>query len=357
MSNAVRATLAAGMLLATCSPGVAWDFPGHRMVGAIADMVLSKHFKKTHQTVAKLLTIKDLNGNDVTRTLSQVAVFPDCAKPNSEQFCGRQPSQEEKTYVRNNPHHNNYHFTDVPLAQQKYVPFSAGTDEYDVVQMINFIVKQLRAKDDRSKPQLREVSLTDSEAVWLLAHLVGDIHQPLHVGAIYFDKATCGTSVDPNVIPGGMVNAAATNGGNFIELLAVAPAPAVPPADQLHLFWDATAVTTAMQAEGLAGAEQEFARLLAAEAPAGWQPTGDPGTWAQQWAAEMIPLAGEAHAPPKIAITPKPPRISDTGKVTCAWTAKIQPEYSKWAAQRAREQIQKAGFRLAALLTAIFEPQ
>jgi hypothetical protein len=358
MPNAIRAALlGAGTLVAMTSPTLAWDYPGHRMVGAIADLVLSKHFKKTHDEVSKLLTTKDANGNDVTRTLSQAAVFPDCAKPNNEQFCGRRSSEEEKAYVKKNPHHNNYHFTDVPLGQLAYVPFSAGTDEYDVVQMINYVVKQLRAKAPKDKPKLRDVSLTDTEAVWLLAHLVGDIHQPLHVGGIYFDKTTCATSVDPNLIPGGMVNVASTNGGNFIELVALAPAPAVPPTDQLHLFWDSTAVAAAMQAEGLTGAEQEFARLLAAEAPAGWQSAEDPGRWAEQWVAEIMPIARDAHASSRITITPKPPRISDTGKVTCGWTAAIKPEYNKWASQRAREQIQKAGFRLAALLAAIFEPQ
>ena len=70
-----------------------------------------------------------------------------------------------------------------------------------------------------------------------------------------------------------------------------------------------------------------------------------------------MPIARDAHAASRITITPKPPRISDTGKVTCGWTAAIKPEYNKWASQRAREQIQKAGFRLAALLAAIFEPQ
>jgi hypothetical protein len=356
MLNAIRAALlSAGTLVAMTSPTLAWDYPGHRMVGAIADMVLSKHFKKTHDEVSRLLTTKDANGNDVTRTLSQAAVFPDCAKPNNEQFCGRRSSEEEKAYVKKNPHHSNYHFTDVPLGQPVYVPFSAGTDEYDVVQMINYAVKQLRAKAPKDKPKLRDVSLTDSEAVWLLAHLVGDIHQPLHVGGIYFDKTTCATGVDPNLVPGGMVNVASTNGGNFIELVALAPAPAVPPTDQLHLFWDSTAVAAAMQADGLPGAEQEFARLLAAEAPANWQTAGEPETWAQKWAAEITPIAVEAHQPPKIAITLDERTVTETGKVSCKWTAKIQPEYSKWASDQAREQLRKAGFRLAALLKAIYE--
>src|SRR5262249_60819293 len=124
-------------------------------------------------------------------------------------------------------------------------------------------VASWRAHTPPAKP---DVNLTDTEAVWLLAHLVGDIHQPLHVGAKYFDKA-CQTSVDPNI--GGTLptfgigdTVAMTMGGNLI--LLVAPTPAVPPASNLHLYWDSTTVVRAMQAAGSAHSEQEFAKLLAA---------------------------------------------------------------------------------------------
>jgi hypothetical protein len=122
------------------------------------------------------------------------------------------------------------------------------------------------------------------------------------------------------------------------------------------LFWDANAVARAMQAAGLSGAEQEFARSLAAEAPANWQTTGEPESWAQKWVTEIMPIAVEAHDPAKIAITLAERTVTETGKVSCKWTAKIQPEYSQWASDKAREQLTKAGFRLAALLKAIFEP-
>jgi hypothetical protein len=204
---------------------------------------------------------------------------------------------------------------------------------------------------------LRNVSLTDTEAVWLLAHLVGDIHQPLHVGGVYFDRNTCATRVDPNLVPGGMANVVSTTGGNDIALSAAAAPPAVPPADQLHLFWDATAVAKAMQADSLSGSEEEFARSLAAEAPANWQTTGEPETWAQKWASEIMPIAVEAHDLAKITIALNERKVSETGKVSCTWTATIKPEYSKWASDQAREQIRKAGFRLAALLVAIYGPQ
>ena len=292
MRNAVRAALlGAGALVAIATPAAAWDYPGHRMVGAIADFVLSVHHPKAYAKVMDLLATKDADGNKLIRTLSQVAVFPDCAKPNNVPFCGRTPSEEEKVYARNNKHNADYHFTDVPIQQSKYVAGRPGTGKNDVVQMINYAVAQLRGKS----PQKPDVKLTDAQALWLLAHLVGDIHQPLHVGAIYFDKATCNQPKDPNDVPGGLDSVASTVGGNGFKLVALAPDPAAPPNDNLHLFWDSNTVDGAMQAAGLPGAEQNFARLLAARAPADWQTKGDVESWAEQWATETLPLARFAY--------------------------------------------------------------
>ena len=72
-----------------------------------------------------------------------------------------------------------------PLQQRKYAAGSAGTDSVNIVQMIAYAIAQLRG----NKPTKEGVNLTDTEAVWLLAHLVGDIHQPLHVGARYDDAS------------------------------------------------------------------------------------------------------------------------------------------------------------------------
>src|SRR5262249_23778877 len=261
MRSRVRAAWLAGWA-ASAGPGAAaaWGFAGHRIVGAIADLVLQQHEPATQQRVSELLEKND-GGTVEKRSLSEVAVFPDCAKKNNVPFCGRPPSEEEKAYAGRNPHHDKFHFADVPLQQPSYVPSTAGTQDIDVVQMIGYAVTQLRGKPPPAKP---DVNLTDTEAVWLLAHLVGDIHQPLHVGAKYFDKA-CQTSVDPYI--GGTPptfgigdTVAMTMGGNLI--LLVAPAPAVPPASNLHLYWDSTAVVRAMQAAGSPQSEQGFAKLL-----------------------------------------------------------------------------------------------
>jgi hypothetical protein len=329
------------------APSAAWDYPGHRTVGAIADFVLSSRHPETYKKIQNLLVSKDADGNRLTRTLSQVATFPDCAKPGNVPYCGRTPSDEEKDYAANNKHHADYHFTDVPIQQTRYVAGSPGTGKNDAVQMINYAIAQLRGKS----PQKDDVKLTDTQALWLLAHLVGDIHQPLHVGSIYFDKETCKQIKDPTV-SGGIDTVASTIGGNAILPVALAPDPAAPPADNLHLYWDSTAVNNAMQAAGWPGAEQDFARLLASKAPFDRQTAGDPEAWAEQWVAEIMPTARAAYGKLKIEFKKREPAHHDA----CVWQTQISPGYSKWARQRAREQTQKAGFRLAALLTAIFEP-
>jgi hypothetical protein len=354
MVKAIPAALFAAWLAAIPSTtALAWDYPGHRIVGAIADAVLQQHYPKTYTRVSELLEIKRPDDTRQKRSLREVAVFPDCAKKGNEPYCGRPSSEEEKSYAEKNQHNDKFHYTDLPLQQPKYVAELLGTDDIDVVQMINFITAYLRTIDSAppERPSKKGIDLTDTEAVWLLTHLVGDIHQPLHVGAKYFDK-TCETAVDPNAIAGGMKDVAQTVGGNLIYLTA-AP-PAVPPAANLHFYWDGAAVVRAMRITGTLSSEQEYAKMLAAAPPPGWQTSGPAETWAEQWASEAMPLAAEAHDRLQIRKGGKPAPFSNTGG--CTWEATVDPAYEEWAANRAEEQLKKAGFRLAALLKAIFEP-
>jgi hypothetical protein len=269
-------------------------------------------------------------------------VFPDCAK-NERQYCGRDPSPEEIQYVLRNIVHKTFHFTNSPLQERSYRPGGIGTSETDIVQMINYAVAKLKG----GKPYIYEVKLTNTEAVWLLAHLVGDIHQPLHVGQVYFDK-TCANRINPNENKG--VEILSTFGGNRIKL---DPSTG---ADNLHFFWDGAAVRKAMSDDG-AASEEAFAERLAATKPApGWEQSHAPERWAEKWVAEIMPIADDAHAHGRVSIdgkVGKKPSFPSTS-VTCEWSATLKPGYEKWAADHAREQLRKAGHRLAALYVAIF---
>jgi hypothetical protein len=335
------AAAAAAAILAAPSAAFAWDYPGHRVVGAIADIVLKRDHPRTYDRVSELL---DQKFGDVVekRGLGEVAVFPDCAK-NEREYCGRDPSPEEIQYVLRNIVHKSFHFTNSPLQQKTYFPGGAGTLESDIVQMIGHTVTQLRG----GKPYIkRDVKLSNTEAVWLLAHLVGDIHQPLHVGQIYYD-AKCEKPIDPNADRS--VEAISTFGGNAIKIT-----PELAPS--LHIFWDSVTVADAIRREG-GGSEEEFAGRLAATPPkAGWQASGGPDTWADQWVAEVMPLANEAHDRLEIAKDRERKPGFPVPSLSCTWKTSLGPDYRDWASGVAREQIHKAGYRLAALFKAIFEP-
>lgn len=346
----LTALCAAGIATAAAEPANAWDYPGHRIVGAIADAVLQRDYPKAHARVVEVLAVKDANGNVMQRTLREVAVFPDCAKPNNIPYCGRAPSPEEIAYAGRNKHHDKFHYTNHAIEQAKYQLGTAGTTNIDVVQMINYAVAQLRGNTP-SKPPKTEVNLTDAEAVWLLAHLVGDIHQPLHSGAKFFTR-NCKSGVDPNQKGkppkfGIDDKVAQTIGGNRIRLASTPSAQA--PAENLHLYWDGAAVTQAMKGQS----EEQFAQALASSAPSGWQTTGDAATWATQWVDEAHLITGAAHQ-----LTFKVHKSADPkkGAKGCVWETTLDKTYQETASGHAGTQLAKAGYRLAAVLNAIYQP-
>src|SRR3954453_5669418 len=99
MCRAALIAAAVGIAIAAPRPALAWDYPGHRIVGAIADAVLAANFQFTRDKVADKLKSRDSDGNVLQRSLREVAVFPDCAKSGNIPFCGRPPSKEEVAYT------------------------------------------------------------------------------------------------------------------------------------------------------------------------------------------------------------------------------------------------------------------
>ena len=143
---------------------------------------------------------------------------------------------------------------------------------------------------------------------------------------------------------------AETIGGN--RILLTAKEPAVPPAKNLHFFWDGAAVAQAMQAAGVGTSEQEFVKLLAATPSVGWETKGNVDTWAAKWATDNIPLAADAHR--RLTIRKSTKAAPFGGQLNCQWETTLDAGYQSWAKGKARTQLAKAGFRLAALLVTIF---
>jgi hypothetical protein len=193
------------LLTATAS---AWGPDGHHTVGAIADR-LAAGTNAENQVKAIL---GDL-------TLEQAAVWADCAKgvDPSKNFAytsaGKYPEcaiyetpdgeAEMIDFVRRNDTncprvprdescHKQYHYSDEAVQSKRYHLGDVGTRDFDIVAAISATIHVLKGD-----PAPAPFNIKDKrEALLLLAHYVGDAHQPLHVGAVYLNAA--GGVVEPS---------------------------------------------------------------------------------------------------------------------------------------------------------------
>jgi hypothetical protein len=309
-----------------------WSGDGHRTVGAIADLILER-YPKVRERVAGIL-----GGT----SLAEVSVWADCAK--GYRYCHRALTDEEKAFTSQNHAHHAFHYTDVPIQQGAYRAGTAGTADNDIVAVSAHAINVLREKMPNQGPAI----LNERDALWLLVHLVGDIHQPLHVGAVYFDK-DCAAVIDPNVagakLPGFGIDStfASTKGGNELKISK---------SQNLHAYWDGGTVKGAMRLVGVRDKSIEgFAKVIVDAPPQAWRPTGDPETWPTQWATESLLLARSALTQVEIGAG----AVETGGK--CTWPITLQRDYTNWSNRQTLAQLGKAGFRLAETLRVIFTPQ
>jgi len=353
MKNFIAVLIIVGLLAGN---GYAYGGRGHRLVGAIADRRLAT---PENDVVNKKLK-KLLDG----MTLEEVATLPDNIKdwdpkkddPYNPQL-PREPFKVKghpqieaqlRAFVNANPaagkpSHHEFHYTDVSVfANEKYGDGQVGRSEFDIVHMIPFCIRVLQGK----VPEKNKRAITKTVAVILLAHYLGDIHQPLHVGAEYFNAA--GKAFQPTAGNPGFGD----QGGNKLTLSLFVKGKLTPfkfgqdRLGNLHGYWDSQTVTDAFGP----GADNQLADELANKEPANWKIHSPLENWAELLANEIMPLAREAHARLEFKNIKTDTGSSDITGGDAVEKKKSGVPYEKWASDTAKTEIQKAGWRLAALL-------
>lgn len=359
------------LLLSACWLGAASAFAygplGHQMVGAIADQRLANTPAGAKvkalldgmplETVAVIPDeIKgwDKNGPD-DPGIFHYSAHPKIDAQLREFWKANRPTYDEHSAM---PSHHWFHYTDVPLVgDEKYADGKTGRSQWDIVHMITFCVNVLRG----ATPEDNERKITKPIAIILLAHYVGDIHQPLHVGAEYFDAA--GKPINPDTTPGAL----ADQGGNTIMLhLPMSLVLAHRRGLKLHGFWDSDAVSenlpqlpeTMPKDERSAQtdtAEKTLVHEFATQEPKDWrEPATLPLTgYSEAWANEILPISRQAHD--RLSFVNIKPRQQNEGSLA-AGDADDKPasdglNYQDWAKKVVRTEIHKAGWRLADVLT------
>jgi hypothetical protein len=320
----VAAALAGFVALALLtSTGVnAWGAPGHETVGAIADQLISG--RRAEAEVRKLLKPGE--------TLQSVANWADCAKG----YCA-ELTLELTEFVRRNPRHAHYHYTDVPFQTAAYEEGGVGTSDDDVVHILKQCIAVLKGATDRgANPH----GFNQREALLLLVHLMGDLHQPLHVGTAYVSDK------DAFVVP---TSAAAVD--NVLIFKTDGDNDLIFESQPLHGYWDRRAVEEAMQQANVR-TPAEFAAFLM-RAPADVPiVTGDVTKWPAKWATESLGVSKLAHA--GLSIEKRAAAQNRSGAMHFVWRVSAPSGYAQTAAAAAATELTRAGYRLAAVLEAVW---
>jgi len=375
LSSRLASLLLAGATLSSSSSLLAWHGRGHSDVGAIAGRLLARdHHGHALERVRAILG---------SVTLSQAGPWADCVRKVSGPSAGfhytntdvlkngshtecyvfshsTQRHRQMEQYVTRNwsncPHsgrgcHTQFHFADVALQRAGYAPGEVGVHNHDIVHGINAAVAVLRSEPcNRAHPGTGVVPLpppapfhfTCRDALMMLVHLVGDLHQPLHVGSIYLDPA--GNRVDPDGSAAARTLAdsdgrdtTSTHGGNSLHFGS----------PELHGHWDET------RADSYTDSELNAVTMT----------TPPSEEWAATWATESVGVARDiAFVGPRFAEAP--PKLGPGGTVLpvrnwiVSWPAAPDPnrrdEYDARMARTQHHQIVLAGARLTQLLLSIW---
>jgi hypothetical protein len=331
MRKLTCALLTFAIILSLGSQAFAWGDEGHRTVGEVAALYITAD----HDTATLEWVKQTLKG----QSLGNAATWADDIKFSPPQ------DADGKLFVDKAGNHNKWHYVDLPIGCADFDTCDKSfRPEPEIVGRINACIDALLGSPAAGDP------LNKRNAMRMLAHLLGDIHQPLHVGVeyVHWDGHSPSFNTDPARILGDNPRDDVTIGGNKLMLKTDDTL-------ELHVYWDTNLVLSAMSADG-ATSPSVFASHLREKfkQPPGWDNSGDIKTWGAQWATEALKLS-EAHAYPTVELLGR--RKGDPfnpGKKTMwVYDIKVGDSYERDNTPVVRDQLAKAGYRLAKLLEAI----
>jgi hypothetical protein len=339
---------------------------GHEIVGAVADEKLARSAagEKINALLDGLPLEKvatypdeirgwDKNGPDDPNTI-HFSNHPKIEAALRDYWHANPPTKDLNSPI---PSHHWFHYTDVPVfGGEKYGDGKVGRSKWDIVHMIPYCISVLKGEVPEDNPR----KITKPMAVILIAHFVGDIHQPLHVGAEFFDKE--GRPANPDKT----VDTIEDQGGNTLTLNLTSGGTEATRHAKFHYFWDSESVmanlppmpepiTKEEKHDKIEAAKKELVKEFVTNEPKDWRQPSNVALkdYAEAWANEIMPMAREAHE--RLEFRDVAAKQMEDGTVAAAGILDEKKSadgvsYYDWAARSAREQLRTAGWRLANLL-------
>ena len=277
----------------------AWGPEGHEMV---ADIALRHLTPPAKRQVKAILGEKQLGEYEV-------ASWPDIIRGTQE-------------YEKRYPHNGRWHFVEFN-ATEKYdedFELKPPEDGQDIVTQVGRWQKELAAKDTPAARRL--------DALRFLVHFTGDMHQPLHCAYRYGDMG------------GNMIPVRSFKGRNY----SFGPESQMDYTENIHSVWDGAMVYELLAGRRAGAVARELDQEITPEQVQKWS-QGEPLNWAidSYWRARK-----EAY------------RWEDGESLPFKWAGPgmdlTSETYIDARVPMAKEQLQKAGVRLAHLLNGALDP-
>jgi S1/P1 Nuclease len=223
-----------------------------------------------------------------------------------------------------------WHFVDLPLGAEDYREVVAFASVNDVVHAIRRCVAVLEIAEPRPD------DFTKPQALRLLVHFAGDIHQPLHCGTGFYDLSDLSHPVlitDPRLCIGKPND----RGGNDLFF-------GPDSTQELHALWDDSLVFAIRNMADY----RSLADFLESIQSVG-STTGDYHTWPERWAIDSVQQARRAYRNIKLDAA-----TIDGQHLRIA--VQLPDGYLEENRSLAATQLVKAGLHLAQLLNSLAWP-
>ena len=253
--------------LAALGTSFGWSDQGHNAIWAVTQRHLTS---KARTRVDQILT---------GTQLAYTATWLDRARDAGRSSPTGPFAKDPETIAFNATFQDNaqWHYVDLPEGAHSYAESTEFTSRSDVVHHLNQAIKVLEGQDNTMTPAI---------ALRVLVHLVGDIHQPLHCVAGFFDPRD---KVHPALVEGAAAARFKPFGDRGGNLLFYGPGKF----DELHAFFDGRLVADVVSGDASPQKLADAIEAMLATEKA--NTSGDCHTWAEAWADESLKLANDMY--------------------------------------------------------------
>jgi len=288
-----------------------WSTLGHKTVAVLGFEMLSNNVR------SKVTVI--LGPNDI----SHASVWPDLLRDPPAN------DTEMHDFIAAHRSHTDWHFINLPLNANVYEPAGPFARTNDIVQMINRCIDVLEEKS---------TMMSKRHALRWLVHLVGDLHQPLHVGCGYY-RFNGNNEAILIKSPAEAIGHQHDRGGNRLHYSK---------SGKLHSFWDDALVDRIDSSPN----EANLLPILRAKVkPGSFRTTGPIRSWSAKWAVDSVNEARGAYSGLQFGEAD----LQQDGDLDSIVI--LRPKnYAEKQETRAARQLAKGAFHLAELLNNIQWP-